>query len=317
MISEFGLIQRYFTRAAPTADLGVGDDAALLRIPEGHQLVVSTDMLVCGRHFFEDVRPEYLGHKCLAVNLSDMAAMGATPRWFTLSLSLPKVDEEWLGAFSQGLFALAEASGTELVGGDTTSGPLNICVQFLGVVPVGQALLRSGARPGDDIWVSGTLGDSALGLVSLREGARLTIAARDHAQRRLETPMPRTELGIALRGLASAAIDVSDGLLADLGHILERSKVGAVIEWEEVPRSAALRECEEDQQRRYALSGGDDYELCFTAPSRHRGFLDALGTTHGCPVTRIGVIQPDEALLVRDRAGQPITLESHGYDHFV
>ncbi|MFN0315682.1 MAG: thiamine-phosphate kinase [Burkholderiales bacterium] len=318
MISEFALIERYFTRPAPTADLGVGDDAALVRIPEGHQLAVSTDMLVCGRHFLADVAPARLGHKCLAVNLSDMAAMGAAPRWFTLSVSLPEVNETWLGEFSKGMFALADRFGTELIGGDTTSGPLNICVQILGVVPTGQALKRSGAQPGDDVWVSGTLGDAALGLAALKGEVQLSSDALDFARARLEQPSPRVALGIALRGVASAAIDVSDGLLADIGHILDRSNVGASIEWERVPLSNALRShCDTERQQRYALSGGDDYELCFTASPRHRETIATVARAQVLTLARIGVIESTAGARVRDGQGHPVQLASHGFDHFV
>ncbi len=318
MMSEFAVIERFFTRPAPTADLGVGDDAALVRVPEGHQLAVSTDMLVCGRHFLAGVAPARLGHKCLAVNLSDMAAMGATPRWFTLSLSLPEVKEPWLEEFAKGLFTLADQFGTELIGGDTTAGPLNICIQILGVVPTGQALQRSGAKPGDDVWVSGTLGGAALGLAALQGEVPLSSEALGYALDRLERPLPRVELGIALRGVASAAIDVSDGLLADLGHILERSKAGASIQWERVPLSNVLRSgCEVEQQQRYALGGGDDYELCFTASPRHREVISDLARVHGISVTRIGAIHTGEGVLVRDSAGQRVKLARHGYDHFV
>ncbi len=317
MISEFALIERYFTRPASSADLGVGDDCALLSVSPGHQLAVSTDMLVSGRHFFADVDPHRLGHKALAVNLSDLAAMGAKPRWFTLSLALPAIEEPWLAAFADGMFDLAREFGVELVGGDTTSGPLNICVQIMGEVPTGQALLRSGARPEDDVWISGTLGDAALALDGLQ--GKISLAGEGFAfvRDRLERPLPKVNLGLALRGLAHAAIDVSDGLLADLGHILTRSCVGAALDWESVPLSNAMRSVEDlSVVRRCALSGGDDYELCFTAPACVRPHIDALRDTLGVALARIGVITAACDLQVRDVRGEPIEIERHGYDHF-
>src|SRR5512134_634676 len=237
MLSEFDIIRRYFTRPARHAVLGVGDDAAVLRPAPGNDLVVSTDMMVAGRHFLPGADPAGLGHKALAVNLSDMAAMGAAPRWATLALALPEADEPWLEAFARGFFELAERHGVELVGGDTTRGPLNLCVQILGEVPTGRALRRDGARPGDDIWVSGRLGDAAL-LLAHRRG-ELVLAPQQAAacRRALDLPEPRVALGLRLRGLAHACIDISDGLLADLGHVLERSRAGATVSLEAIPRS--------------------------------------------------------------------------------
>lgn len=317
MISEFDIIKRYFTRPAPSADLGIGDDCALLSVTPGHQLAVSTDMLVSGRHFFPDVDARALGHKTLAVNLSDLAAMGARPRWFTLSLALPAADPAWLAAFSDGLFALAGRFGADLVGGDTTAGPLNLCVQIMGEVPRGQALTRAGARDGDDIWVSGCLGEAALALAALRGEVQLTPAQMALCRARLERPEPRVALGLALRGVAHAAIDVSDGLLSDLGHILERSAAGARLDWEAVPRAQALRDLGDDALvRRYALAGGDDYELCFTAPAAQRDRVRAIAAQVDVALSRIGIITGAPGLVVADAAGRPLPIESRGYDHF-
>src|SRR5437868_2059526 len=229
-MGEFDLIARYFTRPARRSPLGVGDDCALLQPAPGMQLAVSTDLLVEGRHFLSTVDPRALGHKALAVNLSDLAACGAQPLAFTLSLALPRVDEAWLAGFSEGMFALADAHDCELVGGDTTAGPLAINITVFGEVPAGAALLRSGAQAGDDLWVSGTLGDARLALEAFRGTVSLPQEVFDAARLRLERPQPRVALGLALRGLATAAIDVSDGLLGDLGHVLQRSGVGADVE---------------------------------------------------------------------------------------
>src|SRR5690242_14354804 len=243
MLSEFDIIQRYFTRPAPSAVLGVGDDAALIKPARGMELAISTDMLVSGRHFFTDSDPRKLGHKSLAVNLSDMAAMGAKPRWATLSVALPELlvpaeeveeDDNWLKAFVEGFFALAQAYEVELVGGDTTQGPLNICVTIIGEVAAGKALRRSGAKPGDDIWISGHLGDAALALAHMQERIKLHGDDLAACLAALDTPAPRVALRQQLIGIAHSAIDISDGLLADLGHILKCSGVGAVIRMDEI-----------------------------------------------------------------------------------
>jgi thiamine-monophosphate kinase len=304
LTSEFELIRKYFARPTPSAALGVGDDAALLRPHAGMELAVSTDLLLEGRHFAAGADPRKLGHKALAVNLSDMAAMGAAPRWVTLALSLPALDERWLEAFAAGFYALAGRHGTELIGGDTTRGPLSVCVTILGEVPAGLALFRGGAAPGDDIWVSGELGGAALALQG--EGGA-------DAQRRLHEPEPRVELGERLRGLASAAIDVSDGFAQDLGHILERSGVGAVVHYEDLPgfpaADAALRQ-------RCVLAGGDDYELVFTSPQAKRAEVEAVGHDLGVRVTRVGSIQPSaSALHILDARGEPMSWP-RGFDHF-
>ena len=316
MATEFDLIRRFFYRPARSAALGPGDDAALLRPDPGMELAVSADMLVEGVHFPSGTDARLIGHKSLAVNLSDMAAMGATPRWATLSIALPSADERWVGQFAAGLFALAERFGVELIGGDTTRGPLTISISILGEVPRGLALRRAGARPGDDLWVSGELGGAALGL------ARPEIP---EALRRLQEPEPRVALGERLRGIATSAIDVSDGLVSDLGHILECSAAGAQLDYARLPRAAAFAQLgtgadAEVLERRCVLSGGDDYELLFTAAPSERNRLAALSRELALPLARIGAIRPaaDEALplpLVLDARGEPIPVRA-GYDHF-
>lgn len=329
MLSEFSLIDRFFTRRAArqpsgAADgtLGIGDDCALLAPRAGEMLAISTDMLVEGRHFFANVDPEALGHKTLAVNLSDLAAMGAKPQAFTLAFSLPKADEAWLTAFSEGLFTLAERYGCELIGGDTTGGPLNLCVTVFGSVPPHAALRRDAAQPGDDIWISGTLGDARAGL-GVQRGEWSADASDTAAFRRaLERPEPRIALGLALRGVAHAALDLSDGLAGDLLHILERSNLRATVDVDAVPRSAALRRLAPEIQRRCTLAGGDDYELCFTAPAAACAAVEAAGREAGVPVTRIGTISALQtaadrpAIGWRDAAGAPLTLTMQGFDHF-
>jgi thiamine-monophosphate kinase len=302
--SEFELIQRYFSRPARHALLGVGDDAALLRPDAGAALAVSTDLLLEGRHFAKGADPRLLGHKALAVNLSDMAAMGATPRWATLAIALPAADESWLAAFAEGFYALAARYDVDLIGGDTTRGPLTLCVAILGEVPAGLALMRGGARPGDDIWVSGELGGAALALEQPGNAA---------AARRLHQPEPRVELGERLRGIAHAAIDVSDGFAQDLGHILERSGTGALVHYPLLPKVACA---DPALQQRCVLAGGDDYELVFTAPQPARAQVEALSAALGLALTRVGSIQPGEPKLqLLDAQGKPMTAH-RGYDHF-
>ncbi|HTP94507.1 MAG TPA: thiamine-phosphate kinase [Burkholderiales bacterium] len=317
MPSEFDLIRRYFTRKARTAVLGVGDDAALVRPRAGAELAVSTDMLVAGTHFFDDADPRLLGWKSLAVNVSDMAAMGATPRWATLAISLPRVDERWLAAFARGVFACARRFGVELIGGDTTRGPLNICVTILGDVPAGRALRRDAARAGDDVWVSGTLGDAALALAHLR--GRIRLPARDFAAcaQRLHAPVARVALGRALAGVAHAAIDVSDGFAADLGHILERSRAGALVRLADLPRSAAmLRQAGSRIARACLLAGGDDYELCFTAPPAARRRIETIARRLRLRLTRVGAIESRRGLRIVGASGKPVSVKQGGYDHF-
>jgi thiamine-monophosphate kinase len=287
----------------------VGDDCALLRPDAGLDLALTTDMLVEGRHFLPDAEPRALGHKALAVNLSDLAAMGATPRWATLAIALPAADAAWLEAFSAGLYALAERFGVDLVGGDTTRAERRaISITAIGEVPPGLALERAGARPGDDIWVSGELGGAALGLVH---------PENPEAAKRLHLPEPRVELGERLRRLAHAAIDLSDGLAGDLGHILERSRVGAVVEYERIPKSSAFAKLDDPElEKDCVLSGGDDYELVFTAPREHRSELEALAAELKLALTRIGTIEAGAArLAVLDAQGRPLAHRG-GFDHF-
>ena len=318
-MGEFDLIRRFFQRPVRRAALGVGDDCALLAPAPGMQLAVSSDMLVEGRHFFADVDPRLLGHKSLAVNLSDLAACGARPLAFTLALSLPRADAAWTEAFAAGLLALADAHGCELVGGDTTQGPLNICITVFGEVPPGQALLRSGARAGDDIWVSGSLGDARLALEALLGHTTLPPGTLAAARQRLEAPTPRVALGQALRGIASSALDVSDGLLGDLGHILEQSRVGASLDTRLVtPLLDAGRHTPLaiDLLHQCTLSGGDDYELCFTAPADRRDAVQAAGRDSATRVTRIGCIEEQPGLRLIGPDGTAMAPRWTSFDHF-
>ncbi len=315
-LGEFELIERYFSRPARRAVLGGGDDCALLAVQPGMQLAVSTDMLLEGRHFLATVAPERLGHKALAVNLSDLAACGARPLAFTLALALPAVDEIFLGGFARGLLALAERHDCELVGGDTTRGPLAICISVFGEVPDGQALLRSGARAGDDLYVSGHLGDARLSLEAFRGRVDLDGQAFTLVRDAMEVPEPRVALGLALRGVASSAIDISDGLLGDLGHILERSGVGASVEIDRVPRSAALRTQPPRLQRLCSLAGGDDYELVFSAPPERAAAVAAAAREAGVAVTCIGRIEGVTGLRLLESSGAPVAHDFGSFDHF-
>jgi thiamine-monophosphate kinase len=294
----------------------VGDDCALLRVGPGMQLAVSTDMLVEGRHFLSTVAPDRLGHKALAVNLSDLAACGAEPLAFTLALSLPRADEAFVAPLAQGLLALADAHGIELVGGDTTAGPLNLCITVMGQVPAGQALLRSGAQVGDDLWVSGTLGDARLALEVFRGAVALPGDQFDTVRRAMEMPQPRVALGLALRGVARSAIDLSDGLVGDLGHILQRSGVAAVVDVDSLPRSAVLAALPPALQHLCLLAGGDDYELLFTAAPTQRSAVLAAGQRVGVQLSRCGRIESGSGLRTVDGAGRPLTTSFSGFDHF-
>ena len=323
-MGEFELIDRYFKRPARRAALGVGDDCALLAPAPGMQLAVSSDMLIEGRHFLSTVDPFKLGHKALAVNLSDLAACGARPLAFTLALALPQAIDAWLEGFSRGLFALADAHRCELVGGDTTRGPLAICITVFGEVPPGQALLRSGAQAGDDLFVSGTLGDARLALEVFRGTRSLPQAAFDAARERMEQPTPRLALGMALRGVASAAADVSDGLLGDLGHILKASGVGACIDTSAAINLIANKDhltlgsgqFDSEFALECVLAGGDDYELVFTAPVAARNQVKAAAVQAQTPVTRIGCIEAAPGLRLVDGAGQPVSGRFASFDHF-
>lgn len=314
---EFDLIAKHFTRETPGAVLGVGDDCALLAPTPGMQLAVSSDMLLEGRHFSPQDSPAGIGHKSLAVNLSDLAAMGATPRWATLSIALPEADDAWLIAFARGFFRMADLHGIELVGGDTTRGALTISITVMGEVPPGQALRRDGAQAGDDVWVSGVLGSAAMAL-AYRQG-RLFMEQVDAARvlPALYLPMPRVELGIALRGIAHSAIDISDGLLGDLGHILERSNVGATLEFSALPTLPVVQKyLHEAVARNGVLAGGDDYELCFTAPQSKRDAVLAAAADADVAVTCIGRISAESGLTVLDVNGQALPIDQTGYDHF-
>jgi len=331
-MGEFDLIARYFKRAPRRAALGIGDDCALLQPAPGTQLAISCDMLVQGRHFFADVNPRSLGHKALAVNLSDLAACGAKPLAFTLALALPEVNEPWLTDFAGGLFELADAHNCELVGGDTTAGPLNICITVFGEVPLvngrSQALLRSGARAGDDLYVSGTLGDARLALNALQGKLSVPAPILLAARQRLERPSPRVALGQALRGIASAAIDLSDGLIGDLGHILKSSQIGATVQVDTLVQSIA---CYADstpagnqggidlsltQWRTLALAGGDDYELLFTASPSQRAAVAAAAQASQTPVRCVGQIDANPGLRLLDRQGQVLPNQYASFDHF-
>src|SRR5512140_1371581 len=314
---EFDLIARHFTRPAANAVLGVGDDCALLTVTNGMDLAVSTDTMVSGTHFFPDVDPETLGHKALAVNLSDMAAMGAMPYWAMLALTLPKVDHGWLAAFAKGFFDLAEEFNVSLIGGDTTRGPLTMTVTIMGEVPAGAALRRGGAKAGNDVWVSGNIGDAALA-VAHRHG-RLVLSEADYheALMRLYEPSPRVQLGQALRGLATAAIDVSDGVLQDLGHICRLSGVGATVELEKIPVSGiGAKHIGTEAGRNAIIAGGDDYELCFTAPVNSRESIADLVDVLGVPLTRVGRIKRGKGVSLLGPDDKPVKIDGGGYDHF-
>ncbi|CAG2159152.1 thiamine-phosphate kinase [Cupriavidus numazuensis] len=315
-LSEFDLIRRFFTRPVRKAVLGVGDDCALIDPRPGHHLAISTDMLVSGRHFFADVPPRALGHKALAVNLSDLAAMGAEPRAFTLALALPEADPAWLEELAAGMLALADEHGCELIGGDTTRGPLTLSLTVFGDVPTRAALRRDAARPGDDIWVSGTLGDARLALGDCRGEWLLPEPEFSRVRPRMEMPTPRVALGMALRGVAHAALDISDGLIGDLGHILARSQVGALLDVDTLPRSAVLAAQPDSLQRECVLAGGDDYELCFTAPIGNRETIAAISDRLELPLTRVGTITPEPGLRLVDQHGSPVTYAGASFDHF-
>ncbi|WP_108468384.1 thiamine-phosphate kinase [Polynucleobacter difficilis] len=332
-LGEFDLIWRFFkagseSMAQTQTDqvlLGIGDDCALLQPDAAQNLAVTSDMLVEGRHFFAGANPEWLGHKALAVNLSDLAAMGAKPVGFTLALALPDANADWLAQFSQGLFRFAQQWQCPLIGGDTTQGPLTICITALGHVPAGAAIKRSGAKVGDDIWVSGTLGDARLALGALRNEWSLSPSGLEAVLPRMHQPEPRIALGLQLRGVASSALDVSDGLLGDLRHILKASQVNAEVLIDQLPTSPTLAEQTESLRRQCAANGGDDYELCFTAPAGKRMEVESLSTTL-LPLTRIGSITftsngTEPTLMLRDANGNPLAAADsmqlrQSFDHF-
>lgn len=322
-LNEFELIRHFFSRPSNDAavKLGVGDDAAIITPSPGCDIAVSTDTLNEGRHFFADVSPASLGHKVLAVNLSDMAAMGATPRWALLSGSMPDNDTGWLAEFTHGFYTLADQYQVSLVGGDTTRGPRSFTVTIIGEVPAGKALTRRGAQIDDDIWISGTLGDAALAVAALYRQIELDAETLSHLRPKLEQPQPRIELGLQLRGMASAALDISDGLIGDLNHILEVSSVGARIMLDNIPRSATLDSLLKTDKRALALhcllAGGDDYELCFTAPASRRDALNVISNNLSLPLSRIGVITKETGLIVFDEQQQTLCDLPQAFDHFL
>lgn len=317
-LSEFELIAQYFTHQQRRDDvlLGVGDDAALLSPPAGCELVLCVDAMVAGRHFPLDTPAKAIGYKALAVNLSDLAAMGAEPAWATLALTLPEADVAFVEGFARGFFSLAETHGVDLVGGDTVRGPLQVVVQVQGTVPAGMALTRAGAKPGDNIFVTGTLGDAGAGLGLVHGEFDCEEKAASWLRRRLDYPTPRIREGGALRGIASAAIDISDGLLADLGHILEASGVGAMLELDALPISNALKVCigDAEAQLRLALSAGDDYELCFTVPDSHLAQFELVASQWECAYQRIGVIRAEGGITF-EHGKLPADITA-GFDHF-
>ena len=323
-MGEFELIERFFKRPARRVALGIGDDCALLTPTPGMQLAISTDMLVEGRHFLSTVDPFALGHKSLAVNLSDLAACGARPLAFSLALALPRVDEGWLDGFSRGLFALADAHECELMGGDTTQGPLTICITVYGEVPTGQALLRSGARADDDLYVSGTLGDARLALDVFRGRVSVPAEVFAAARRRMEQPTPRVALGQALRGIATSAIDISDGLAGDLGHVLRQSGVGARVQTAAAigllaataSANGIAMNLSPDARLELVLAGGDDYELAFTAPASAQAAVQAAAAASNTPVTRIGRIEAEPGLRLVDPQGVLLLRRYASFDHF-
>ena len=332
-LSEFDLIQRFFktqselmlTKDPGSVKLGVGDDCALLKTDPTQEIAITSDMLVCGRHFFADANPEWLGWKALAVNLSDLAAMGAKPMGFTLALALPEPNTAWLEAFSKGLFEIANQNACPLIGGDTTAGPLNICITALGSIPNGKAIYRSGALAGDDIWVSGSVGDARLTLAALRHEISLPKENLEAIEARMHQPIPRVNLGIALRDLANSALDISDGLLGDLRHILKQSGKDAEIFLDQIPKSAELRKQAPAIQNQYAANGGDDYELCFTAPISKREVIAKIGSDLNLPLTQIGSIKTMQhsvpKINILDQNGkelnaQEVNLLLQSFDHF-
>jgi thiamine-monophosphate kinase len=317
-MSEFDIIKRYFAKRTPVRDdviLGPGDDAALLKVPEGQELAVSMDTLVAGVHFLESIAPRDLGYKAVAVNLSDLAAMGATPAWITFALTLPEINEEWLSEFSAGFFELINEYSLQLVGGDLTRGPLSMTGQVHGFVPPHQALRRSNAKPGDHIYVTGQLGDAAYAVRSQEKNSSLKKST--FADQRLHRPTPRVEAGLALRNIAHAAVDVSDGLVADLGHMLKMSGVGARVMVEELPLSSSLREhLSAAEAKAFALTGGDDYELCFTVPPDRVALLNEVSKSFNCDYTLIGEIEVEAGLRVLQSDGSVFKFSGSGFQHF-
>ncbi|MGY5452494.1 thiamine-phosphate kinase [Agarivorans sp. MS3-6] len=319
-LGEFDIIEKYFQQRKSRQDviLGIGDDAALVMPPENSHLAISTDTLVEGVHFFKDIPPRALGHKALAVNLSDMAAMGAEPRWATLAITLPDANEQWLAQFCRGFFDLAEYFNVDLIGGDTTKGPLSITVTVHGAVPSGKALRRNGAKPGDWLYVTGSVGDSGLALAHLQNKLQLNPQQLELSLKQHYYPQPRVLAGYGLRDIASSTIDISDGLYNDLQHILKQSNCSATLKLDQLPISETMCEAVSvDQCFAFALNGGEDYELCFTVPESNKGSLDTSLSYSGVPYTCIGQLAPGKGeikLLYQDK---PYQIEHAGWDHFV
>lgn len=319
MTPEFNLIKQYFTRPTRHTNLGVGDDAALISLSQGMEMAISSDMLVAGTHFFSDCDAYQLGWKSLAVNISDMAAMGANPKWATLAIALPEVNEVWLTEFSRGFFACADSFNVDLIGGDTTRGPLTISVQIMGEVPIGKAIKRSGAKVDDEVWVSGKLGDAALALQHMQGKLTLPEDAFTLCAKALHAPRPRVALGLALRNIANSAIDISDGLLADLGHILEQSNVGAILELKNITHSTFVDfpiNLDDGKFRKIVLASGDDYELCFTAHLEKHAEIVKLSESTKLSLSCIGHITAIKGLIVNGSAEEILDIKETGFDHF-
>ena len=321
-LGEFALIERHFARAPRATDvrIGVGDDGAVVSPAAGLDYVLTVDMLVEGRHFAPGAEPVLLGHKTLAVNLSDLAAMGAKPRFALLAGALPSSDSAWMASFMRGFDALASRYEVDLIGGDTTRGPLTLCVTAIGELPAGSAITRAGARPGDIVYVSGRLGDAALALAAASGRIQIETSLLPALRKRLDAPEPRVALGLGLRGIASSALDVSDGLTGDLRHILDASHVGATIDTARIPCGEALRWLLRGPDREIALecllAGGDDYELCFTASATMRARIDVLADALDLPLTAIGTMHDGQGLVILDEGGRPMPSPPRAFDHF-
>ena len=313
MTSEFEIIERYFKKKMKQTALGVGDDAAMIHVRNNYQLAISSDMLIENIHFLKNTNPSHLGWKSLAVNLSDIAAMGATPKWATLSISLPKINHAWLKKFSKGFFKCADKFGIDLIGGDTTKGPLSISITIMGESKKDEALLRSGAKINDDIWVTGQLGLASMGLANLQGQLKLPPRIKMKCIRALEIPTPKTFLGSYLSRYANSCIDISDGLIQDLRHILKASKVGASLLLNDIPCEKFIHT---SKQYQFVLNGGDDYELLFTAAKKNRPFIKKIAKKTNTPVTMIGNITKKKALNVLSEQGKSIKFNPKGFDHF-
>ena len=313
MTSEFEIIERYFKKKMKQTALGVGDDAAMIHVRNNYQLAISSDMLIENIHFLKNTNPSHLGWKSLAVNLSDIAAMGAIPKWATLSISLPKINHTWLKKFSKGFFKCADKFGIDLIGGDTTKGPLSISITIMGESKKDEALLRSGAKINDDIWVTGQLGLASMGLANLQGQLKLPPRIKMKCLRALEIPTPKTFLGSYLSRYANSCIDISDGLIQDLKHILKASKVGASLLLNDIPCEKFIHT---SKQYQFVLNGGDDYELLFTAAKKNRPFIKKIAKKTNTPVTMIGNITKKKALNILSEQGKSIKFNPKGFDHF-